>query len=157
MTMNRIILGIAGVLAITTTYGAIHQDNLENAREAITKRYISDLGRADYKDIVQLFEQNGVVVSTSRGKVDAKEFFYGFLPNILSAKTVPHQSFRGSTDKNRFTVRFNFSFKLKDGDEGAGEYIDEFVFAKNSAKLAAVYMFENHKFPKTESCEGIHG
>ena len=29
---------------------------------------------------------------------------------------------------------------------GDGEYVDEFIFENNSAKLISVYMFENLKF-----------
>ena len=54
---------------------------------------------------------------------------------------------KAKTDQNRFAARFHFKFKLKDGEEGNGEYIDEFVFTEHSTKLSAVYMFENLKFP----------
>jgi len=43
-------------------------------------------------------------------------------------------------------ARFFFSFDMKDGYKGHGEYVDEFVFVNNSSKLAAVYMFENLNF-----------
>lgn len=123
-----------------------HTQSLESQRQVIISQYIADLGKADYQHIVQLFEKNGIVISTSRGKVDAKEFFYGFLPNIETATTENHQVFNGSMNNNRYAARFYFSFKLKDGEEGAGEYIDEFVFTDHSTKLTAVYMFENLKF-----------
>lgn len=121
------------------------EDTLNKSREKIVKQYIMDLQKADYKDITQLFEKDGIVISTSRGKVDAKEFFYTFLPNISSAHTELRQYFVGVTDSDRTVARFHFNFKLKDGEEGHGEYVDEFIFSKNSTKLTAVYMFENLK------------
>jgi hypothetical protein len=145
MKINHIILGCGVLLAMTTCY-AKNAHDLETARQQVTRQYILDLQKADYKDISQLFEKEGNVISTSRGKVNAKDFFYSFLPNINSATTNLHQTFLNETDKNRLAVRFHFSFKLKDGEEGKGEYVDEFVFTNNSVKLSAVYMFENLKF-----------
>lgn len=147
MRTKYVTLGLAAMLFISTSYAL--QDNPQNLqveRERTAKQYIFDLQNADYKDIVQLFEKNGFVISTSRGKVDAREFFYDFLPNVVSAKTELHQFFTSSLYANRLAARFHFSFKLKDGAEGSGEYMDEFVFVANSAKLVSVYMFENLKF-----------
>lgn len=120
----------------------------QTTRNQVVTRYLADLQNADYKDITSLFEPNGVVVSTSRGKINAKEFFYGFLPNIQSAKVDTHQLFAGT---ERRAARFHLQYTMKDGEKGAGEYMDEFVFSKNSAKLAAVYMFENSHFDGAES------
>jgi hypothetical protein len=112
----------------------------------VLKQYVLDLNNADYKDITQLFEKNGTVTSNSHGKTNAKEFFYSFLPLVEKGQTQWHQSFTNDQDVNRFAVRFHFKFKLKDGSEGEGEYVDEFVFVENSDKLLAVHMFENTKF-----------
>jgi hypothetical protein len=120
--------------------------SLQDARRKIVKQYILDLQKADYQDITQLFDKNGIVISTSKGKINAKEFFYAFLPEIISANTQEHQTFVSSDDNNHLGARFHFKFKLKDGETGEGEYTDEFVFMDNSAKLEAVYMFENLKF-----------
>lgn len=117
-------------------------------RNKVIDQYINDLKKADYKDIVQLFEKNGVVVSTSRGRVNAKDFFYSFLQDIETASSELHQLFIGETNDNHFTARFHFTYKMKDGETGDGEYIDEFVFSGHSKKLSAVYMFENLKFNK---------
>ncbi len=121
-------------------------DLLTDQREQVAQQYIQDLQKADYKDITSLFEKNGIVISTSRGKVNAKDFFYAFLPEINSATTELHQIFINNIDKNRLTARFHFAFTLKDGEKGNGEYVDEFVFSENSTQLTAVYMFENLKF-----------
>lgn len=121
-------------------------DSLQSEREKVINQYIGDLKRADYHDISQLFEKNGIVISTSRGHVNAKDFFSSFLPNIETANTELHQSFLSSMDSNRYAARFHFDFKLKDGETGDGEYVDEFIFTDNSALLSAVYMFENLKF-----------
>lgn len=124
-------------------------------RVNVIKRYIKDLQKRDYQDITQLFTKDGVVISTSRGKVDAKEFFYGFLPSLSSANTELYQYFDSGLNSNipanktnHFAARFHFAYEEKTGEKGEGEYMDEFVFAgKYSSKLAAVYMFENVKFP----------
>lgn len=137
---------MVSLVLMMNSYASETPTNLQQTRESVTKRYIQDLQKADYKDISELFEKNGFVVSTSRGKVDAKTFFYSFLPNIIWAKTEVHQDYHNVKDVNRYSTRFNFTFKLKDGEAGNGEYVDEFVFANNSDKLTAVYMFENLKF-----------
>src|SRR5690349_9814677 len=109
------------LLILTLTHHAIADQNntsLESQRQEVITQYINDLQKADYQHIVQLFEKNGIVISTSRGKVDAKEFFYSFLPNILSANTELHQTFSGVMDYNRYAARFYFTYQLKDGEEG---------------------------------------
>jgi hypothetical protein len=124
---------------------ANHSTDLSSERKAVIMQYIGDLQKADYKDIAQLFEKNGFVVSTSRGHVNAKDFFYAFLPNVSTANTEIHQTFFNDADQT-YAARFHFSFKLRDGELGDGEYVDEFVFSDHSSKLSAVYMFENLKF-----------
>ena len=105
---------------------------------------------ADAEGISALFEEGGTVISTSRGNVNANDFFHGFLPEIESASTEFHQSFINNVDNNSYAARFHFKFKLKDGETGEGEYIDEFEFSNNSAKLISVYMFENLKFKEVD-------
>jgi hypothetical protein len=145
--MKKLLLGLMLFASATMSYAAPNDlTSLKNDREQVVKNYILDLQKADYKDIVQLFEKNGIVISTSKGKVNAKDFFYAFLPNIVSAVTEIHQLFLNANDSNRVAARFHFAFKLKDGEEGQGEYVDEFIFADNSNQLSAVYMFENLKF-----------
>lgn len=144
------LLMIAGTLMLACAFPSYaHQvdaSSLLELRKEVIMHYIDDLQQADYKNISALFEKNGTVVSTSRGKVNAKEFFYAFLPEIASATTELHQTFVSDVDQNRFGARFHFNFTLKDGEKGNGEYVDEFVFADNSSLLTAVYMFENLKF-----------
>ncbi len=120
--------------------------NLGVEREQIIHCYITDLEKADYQGISALFNKKGTVVSTTRGRINAKNFFYSFLPTVKSAVTEFHQAFISNKDPNRYAARFHFSFTLKDGEKGDGEYVDEFLFANNSKKLISVYMFENLKF-----------
>lgn len=149
MKISHMVLGVvAGLVLFNVTFAnpLLVDATLAGERQNVAKQYILDLQKADYKDIVQLFEKNGKVVSTSRGEMDAKEFFYAFLPYINEAKTEIHQFFKASEGSDRLAVRFHFTYKMKDGEEGEGEYVDEFVFAQHSAKLTQVYMFENLKF-----------
>ena len=118
----------------------------KSEREQVVYQYIVDLAQADYEGIAQLFDEGGIVISTSRGQANAKEFFYSFLPQVETATTEIHQTFTSKEDPNRFAARFHLVYHLKNGDLGDGEYVDEFIFAENSNKLAAVYMFENLKF-----------
>ena len=147
VSLNPLLVSLA-IFTLTNCAIAAQNDEviLKESRQKTVEQYIIDLQKADYKHITQLFDKNGIVISTSRGTVDAKEFFYSFLPNISSANTELHQYFIGDTDLDRTAARFHFAFKLKNGEEGDGEYVDEFIFAKHSTKLAAVYMFENLRF-----------
>jgi hypothetical protein len=144
--MKKFLISTFIITLSALSQSLIASPSLDQDREAVIKQYIGDLQRADYKDISQLFNSNGTVISTSKGKVNAKDFFYSFLPNITSAKTELHQSFVSQADENRYASRFHFQFTLNDGEAGEGEYVDEFVFMDHSAKLSAVYMFENLKF-----------
>ena len=120
--------------------------DLQAKREQVIRNYIIDLAKADYQGISSLFAENGTVISTSQGNVNAKDFFYSFLPNIEQANTELHQTFMSQDNENRYAARFHFDFKLSDGEVGDGEYVDEFIFSNNSTNLMSVYMFENLKF-----------
>lgn len=137
-------LMLSVIISVFATLGyAGEQDKLDSERKATCVRYLIDLQNADYKGIVQLFDKNGYVISTSKGHMNAKDFFYSFLPNIRTAKTELHETFIGS---GNYVVRFSFDFEMKDGEKGHGEYIDEFVFVPNMAKIMSVAMFENLHF-----------
>lgn len=152
MKIKKIVC-IFPVLLSLSNYATAGQDytysDLNVEREQVIRNYILDLERADSDSISALFEDGGTVISTSRGNVNAKDFFHGFLPEIESASTEFHQSFINNVDNNIYAARFYFKFKLKDGEVGEGEYVDEFKFSNNSAKLVSVYMFENLKFNVT--------
>ncbi|MGL5742022.1 MAG: hypothetical protein ACRCXC_05475 [Legionella sp.] len=119
-----LILFVSGFSAAAESIESI--SSFKMAREETVKEYILDLPKEDYQGISELFEENGQVISTSKGKVNAKEFFYSFLPEIESANTEFHQFFINNTDTNRYAARFHFNFKLRDGEQGDGEYVDEF-------------------------------
>ena len=138
----KLMLGL--MISVLATLGyAGEQDKLERERKATCVRYLVDLQKADYKEIVELFDKNGYVISTSKGHMNAKDFFYSFLPNIRTAKTELHETFVGS---GKYAVRFSFDFEMKDGEKGHGEYIDEFIFVPDMAKIMSVSMFENLHF-----------
>jgi hypothetical protein len=147
---TKFLLSLTALLAISNiTHAGNDNISLNQERARVVKQYINDLKNADYHDIVTLFEKDGFVVTNSRGKVDAKDFFYSFLPEIKTADATLEKFFIGSDDDNVVAARFHFAFTLKDGEKGDGEYVDEFTFSPNSAKLKAAYMFENMKFPRT--------
>lgn len=142
-------LGLIFLTSITAQYaiaGTEQTAELKAAREHVIHQYITDLGRADNKDINTLFVEGGTVLSTSRGTVNAQDFFNSFLTEIQNANTEFHQAFVSSQDNNHYGARFHFNFTLHNGETGSGEYVDEFIFEDNSAKLKEVYMFENLKF-----------
>jgi hypothetical protein len=144
---TKFVLGMMTLLALSNIAHAA-RDNaaLKQERAQVVNQYITDLKNADYHDITALFEKDGTVVSTSRGKVNAKDFFYSFLPEIKTADAALQKSYVSTDDINTVAARFHFSYTLKDGEKGDGEYVDEFMFTPDSAKLSAVYMYENLKF-----------
>ena len=142
----KFIISLLFVVAYSHSAMADQNSNLEKDREQVISRYVLDLQKADYQDITSLFTKEGMVVSTSRGNINAKDFFYSFLPNITTATTELHQLFSSDQDNNVRAARFHFGFKLKDGEAGQGEYVDEFTFMDKSAMLVKVAMFENLKF-----------
>ncbi len=144
---SSLLAGVMMLAAAEQNGWAVNAATLSHERLNVIHQYVEDLQKADYKDITALFEPNGYVVSNSHGKTNAKEFFYAFLPNIVSAQTSFNQTFSTHIDKDRLAVRFHFKYAMKDGEQGEGEYIDEFVFTENSLKIASVAMFENLKYP----------
>lgn len=142
--INRVVLGLT--LLILQSEFAMANTDLNTERMNVVKQYVMDLQNANYQDISQLFEKDGYVISTSRGQMNAKDFFYAFLPFVSSANTEIHQTFISDANSNVLGARFHFTFNMKDGEKGEGEYMDEFTFSNDSTKLTSVYMFENLKF-----------
>ena len=101
------------ILAISTPAWA---SSLLEEREQVIHQYVTDLEQADYRNIAELFIDGGSVISTSKGAINAKDFFYGFLPEIKSAHTEFRHVFISNTDDNRLAARFKFSFQLKTYD-----------------------------------------
>ncbi|KTD51111.1 nuclear transport factor 2 family protein [Legionella quateirensis] len=148
MKLLSLILLITGVSY--QSMAAIGTDDpfLLKSRQEVIKQYVDDLASGNAEEMKKLFEPDGIVVSTSRGTVKAEEFFDSFLPLINQANTQIHARYSVDSDLNRYGVRFHFDYVLHDGEQGGGEYVDEFVFLEGTSKLSAVYMFENLKFPE---------
>ncbi len=139
--MKKIVL-----FALLALSAQAQADTLAQDRLAVISAYINDLQNADNKHIIGLFQKGAIVISTSRGSIDAKEFFDSFLPQLASAYTLTKQTFVTTISGDEYAARFYFSYQMKDGSSGKGEYIDEFNFTPGSSKLESVYMFENTKF-----------
>ncbi len=141
---------LATLILLSASYAQANSDNLslKEKRQMVVASYVTYLARADFKGMQAIFTNEATVVSTSAGEKNALAFFSGFFPLIQQAHTELHQRFASLTDKNRYGARFHLDYQLLDGEAGAGEYVDEFVFYDNSDQLKAVYMFENLKFPE---------
>lgn len=134
------------LLSTTSVMAGEISPSLNPEREQVIRDYILDLEKGDAEAMAALFEEDGTVMSTSRGKVNANQHFHAFLPQIASAQAKLNQMFVNTVDKDRYVARFHFTFSLKDGENGDGEFVDEFIFSHNSNKLKSVYVFENLKF-----------
>jgi hypothetical protein len=142
MIIKTCIIGLTLTIA-SISFAATNESTLKAQREHVIQQYIYDLEKANLADISLLFTAEGNVISTSKGKINARQFFAGFFPWIESAKTELHQTFISKNSPNHYAARFHLEFLLTDGENGNGEYVDEFVFAPNSNQLTNVYMFEN--------------
>ena len=131
-------------LFFTFANNAVAQD-LYSQRMHVVSQYVTNLHNADAVAMGTLFTSDGIVVANSGGKVDAREFYNGFLPLLSFSETTLKQRF-AADEAARFAARFSFKFAVGDEAVRGGEYMDEFVFEKGSAKLKVVYMFENLAF-----------
>lgn len=141
---DKTLIFLMGILM--TTLAIAHPDNQQIARQQTIKAYLRALQQHDKKSMLKLFGRNGRVVSTSRGRTSAEKLFTAFLPSVRSARVNLHQTYMSLDDHNRYGARFHFTWKALDGSAGGGEYVDEFIFEKNSDRLKTVYMFENLKW-----------
>ena len=140
---------LATLVLLSVQYAHANTDNLslDEKRQTTVANYINHLGNANLEGMQAIFGDDSIVVSTSAGEKNALTFFSGFFPLINKAHTELHQRFTSITDKNRIGARFHLDYQLHDGENGTGEFVDEFVFYDNSDQIKAVYMFENLKFP----------
>ena len=141
MKIRALLTGLFLIL-MQNSYAQVAVDTLVQQRQEVVAQYITYLGTADLAGMETLFSPNSWVISTSAGRKNALEFFSGFFPLIAKAHTQLHQRFISQTDANTYGARFHLDYQLHDGETGAGEYIDEFVFFDNSAQLQAVSMLK---------------
>lgn len=144
--MSNLMRSLILILGVTLIMPAKAADKLMEARLQTVRQYFWNIENKNVEGMSQLFVRNGTVVSTSKGKLPAKEFFAGFLPALNYAKATPSLSYIATNSNEHFAAQFHLNYKLKDGEEGGGTYMDDFLFAKNSNKLVSVAMFENTKF-----------
>lgn len=123
---------------VATSYGV--------TKEQVIKRYLNGLKKGDVKEILSLFEPNGTVISTSKGKLTAEKFYSAFLPHVTQAKVKLSNFYYSSASKDNIAAKFHFAFSLDDGKSEQGEFVDEFIFYPHTQKLSQVIMFENLKF-----------
>jgi hypothetical protein len=120
-------------------------NSLEKDHLQAVQAYLKNLNDKDAKAIINLFESNGSVISTSKGKVKAAQFFNHFLPELSQSEVKIKQIYQSISDSNRMGAKFHFAYTMKNGERGEGEYMDDFLFRNNSDKLVQVEMFENLK------------
>lgn len=139
------VVALAMVLMTNSVYANGNDRQINQERKAVIHTYLGALRDANPAAMDSLFVPDGQVVSTSEGHVNAHQFFYDFLPLINTAKVDVSDLYHSISKPNRYSAGFHFSWTMKTGDQGGGHFVDEFVFAKHSAKLKIVYMYENSK------------
>jgi hypothetical protein len=137
------VLTVMMMLMASSVYAGRHDHQLDQKRKAVVHAYLDNLEHANPSGMDNLFVQDGQVVSTSQGHVNAHQFFFDFLPLIETAKVDVGDIYQSISQQGRYSAGFHFSWVLKDGGQGGGHFVDEFVFAKHTAKLKIVYMYEN--------------
>lgn len=143
-TIQNIFLTFACCITISA-YGITsnNKTTLEKERLETVREYLKSLGSLNSTKINMLFEKNGKVISTSKGEIDSKIFFKGFLSELTSADIKDIYIYKAINDKNHYGAKFNFGWIEKNGTAGGGVYMDDFIFTNGSKKLEKVIMFEN--------------
>ncbi|MBA2653893.1 MAG: hypothetical protein H0U71_02360 [Gammaproteobacteria bacterium] len=139
-------ISILFACCITISVFGVTQSNektLKRERIETIREYLQSLSGVDSRKINLLFEANGTVISTSKGEIDEKSFFNGFLSDLTSASVKNTYIYQAINDENHYGGRFNFSWVEKNGTSSGGTYMDDFIFVNGSKKLEKVIMFEN--------------
>lgn len=132
----------ASAIIVCTANAAESSQTLHTKRVQTVLQYLHDLQTANVTDILRLFKSNAKVISTSQGEVSAKAFFESFLGQVVSAQVNLVNLQKCNSKPDRYTARFRFSWTMKNGDTGAGEFVDEFIFLPHEAILDEVIMSE---------------
>jgi hypothetical protein len=139
----KIIIMLSLVLLSFGNISYANKNLLEIERLHQIKAYLSDLQDHDADAISGLFVPGGTVLSTSRGSINAAQFFHSFLPTIKIATVSVQSIYKAVDKKNDYSASFSFHWILKDGTKDGAVYEDEFIFEKNSALFKQVIMYEN--------------
>ena len=151
--MKRVMKSMAVLALVTTALTAQAASDFQKGcsdkrscqRIEVMDQYFKNMERGSADGMDQIFITNGEVASTSSGVVDASTFYHSFLPGIVEGRVTAGEPMQGIRNKNKWAVRFHFSYTMEDGSTGSGDYIDEFVFSPKTNLLRSVYMFENDK------------
>tara|TARA_A100001015_G_C14806278_1_gene639035 strand:+ start:145 stop:585 length:441 start_codon:yes stop_codon:yes gene_type:complete len=145
MKLNKATL-IALSLFMTNSALAKVESPISTKQMATVVGYGKALETHDAAMMERLFKDNGVVVSTSKGKVNAKSFFRDFLPYVVSAKLTFENFYQTTESKNSYSASFDLDMTLESGEKIHSHFIDEFHFKNNETKLSKVVMYESPKY-----------
>src|SRR3989344_5091013 len=103
------------------------------------QRYLNNLQTGNADDMANLFMPNGYVYSTTKGKMNAITFFNAFLPQIKTAQVTIRNIYKQDGGYGSwYAASFHYTYIMKDGEQGGGDYTDEFRFHIGSDRLDGV-------------------
>jgi len=103
--------------------------------ENVIRAYLSGLEEGDSSKILQLFAEDGVVVSRLYGEAGASEFFPRLFRDTLESKNSLQEIYHSSWAQHRFAAHFIYDWKLRDGTEVSFVCTDVFELDGNSGKI----------------------
>jgi hypothetical protein len=112
-------------------------------RSAILQ-YIESLQLADYKKIIELFSEEGVVHSPLYGDLSAKDFYRDLLSDTRRSKITLLNIFINIDNPNVYSAHFKYEWTLKDDSQVNFECVDIFVFDESKIKEMTI-IYDTHK------------
>ena len=109
-------------------------------KEEIAKEYLSFLEKGEIDKVIQLFTEDGIVVSPVYGTMVAKEFYYALAADTKASKL----NFDGlfvEENSNRISILFDYHWTLKSDEIIKFKVVDviELTCDNKIEKLTIIY------------------
>ncbi|MEM6724100.1 MAG: nuclear transport factor 2 family protein [Bacteroidota bacterium] len=89
----------------------------------ITQTYLAGLAEASLEEILDLFAENGQVISPLYGKMDARSFYTALFQDTKRSKVELIEAFP-HPDKEQLALYFNYRWTMEHGTEVEFDVVD---------------------------------
>jgi len=109
-------------------------------REKTIRKYLKNLERGDYEEMMKLFSKNAIIHSPLYGKIRAERFYKGLFKDTSKSKITLLNTFK-SENKSVAAGHFRYDWTLKNNAKTSFECVDVFQFDKKGKimKLTIIY------------------
>jgi hypothetical protein len=120
------------------------REALEISRKHVLELYVKRMQQADYKQVIKLFSDDGVAVSSSGVESPVFNFYKNLFEHLISSpKSKLINIFPGTINSNTYALHFYYTWKNKSNLTVGSEFLDLVQFNQGSDKIRKLMVYSN--------------